>query len=256
MATTAADIIRAESMIASSWPALNICLSGRWLLGMADGVSGRANSLFFLDHTDDADYQRRIDWMETTYRHAGLPPRARLSPLAPVAVIKELQNRGYKFQNPTLTLKHQLTDLAAISAPTMADFNITTSPAPTQKWLDTFIKGNPRYQNSRPMIEKMLDAIMDKTTYALGLYKGTPVTTAMTVEHIGTLTIQNVATQPDYTRRGFAKATMAVLMAKAADESANWCWLAVEQSNEPAINLYRNLGFQDFYSYIYASLET
>lgn len=255
MATTAADIIRAESMIASSWPALNICLSGRWLLGMADGVSGRANSLFFLDHTDDDNYQKRLDWMEKTYRRAGLVPRARLSPLAPITVIKELQNRSYNFQNATITLRRQLTGLLDISTPAFENFEIVSSPSYTSEWLDTFIQSNPRYKENSQTIEKMLDAILDKTTYVLGFYKGIPVCTAMAVEHIGCLTIQNVATQPDYQRRGFAKATMKAILAEAAKEQANWCWLAVEQTNKPAISLYRSLGFEDFYSYIYASLD-
>lgn len=255
MATIAADIIRAESMIASSWPALNVCLSGRWLLGMADGVSGRANSLFFLDHTDDADYQMRLDWMEATYRRAGLPPRARLSPLAPTAVIKELQNRGYKFQNPTITLSRQLSNFETTPTPAIKDFEIVSSSSCTSEWLDTFILCSPRYKDNSATIQKMLQAILDKTTYFLGLYKGVPVSTAMAVDHIGCLTIQNVATQADYLRRGFAKATMASILSQATQEGASWCWLAVEQSNTPAIGLYRGLGFDDFYSYIYASLD-
>lgn len=255
MATTAADILRAESMIASSWPSLNICLSGRWLLGMADGVSGRANSLFFLDHTDDSDYQKRLDWMEETYRRAGLPPRARLSPLAPVKVIKELQNRGYVFQNPTLALSRELTDLKDISPPDVSYLKIITSPTCSQEWLDTFIHFTPRYQESRATIESMCNAIMDKATYYLGIYKNTPVATAMSIDHIGTLTIQNVATHPEHRRRGFARATMNALLTDTKDQGANWCWLAVEQSNNAALELYRGLGFSDFYSYIYASKD-
>jgi len=83
-----ADILHAESMVASSWPALKLSLSGRWLLGMANGVSGRANSLFFLDPSDNQHVEKRLDWMEETYRRVGLPPRVRLSPLAPIDTIR------------------------------------------------------------------------------------------------------------------------------------------------------------------------
>lgn len=252
MATTAADILRAEAMIASSWPALNVCLSGRWLLGMADGVSGRANSLFFLDHKDDTDYAARLDWMEETYRRAGLPPRARLSPLAPLKVIRELQSRGYIFRNPTLTLRRDLRDFTLEET---GSGEIVTSSSCTPQWLDTFIECSPRYRSSRKTIEKMLAAIMDKTRYFLAFHEGQPVSTAMSVEHVGCMTIQNVATRADFQRRGFARAAMENTLATAAQNGVSWCWLAVEKENTPAIALYRNLGFEDFYSYIYASLD-
>lgn len=251
MATTAADIVRAESMMASSWPALNLCLSGRWLLGMADGVSGRANSLFFLDPNDNRDFEARLDWMERTYRRAGLPPRVRVSPLTPTVVVRELKRRGYIFQKPTVTLRRSSENLPEVKA---EDFEIVASPTCTKTWLDTFIACSPHYAEKRAVIEKMLHAVMDETTYFLGLRKGMPVTTAMGVQHLDCLTVQNVATRPEHKRQGLARATMSAAMAAAARAEARWCWLAVEQINTPAIALYRGLGFEDFYLYIYASL--
>lgn len=244
-------------MIASSWPALNFCLSGRWLLAMADGVSGRANSLFFLDPHDDADHAARLDWMERAYRRVGLPPRVRLSPLAPVAVVKELQRRGYLFQHPTITLRRAFHATTKIeTAPTaLTTCKIRSSVTLEDEWLDAFIACTPRYADNRPIIHKMLGAILDETRYFLAYEGDRPVATAMSVTQMRCTTFQNVATLPDYQRRGIARNMMIEALNASADSGASWSWLAVEQTNQAAVGLYRGLGFSDFYSYIYAALD-
>ncbi|MEP3630238.1 MAG: GNAT family N-acetyltransferase [Hyphomicrobiales bacterium] len=249
---TTSDILHAESMVASAWPALKLCLSGRWLLGMAEGVSGRANSLFFLDPSDDKNVEGRLDWMEATYRRVGLPPRVRLSPLAPLHVVSSLQKRGYAFQNPTLTLKRDLPLAVDVDR---FDVNIEISSSYTDVWIDTFINCTPRFQGQRALLTAMLDGILDETRYVVVLKDGKPVATAMGVIHVGVMTIQNVVTDEACRRQGFARSAMHALFNDPASQALDWCWLAVEVNNAAAISLYKSLGFQDFYRYIYASLD-
>ena len=247
-----ADILHAESMVASAWPALKLCLSGRWLLGMAEGVSGRANSLFFLDSSDDKNVENRLDWMEQTYRRVGLPPRVRLSPLAPLPVVNSLQRRGYAFQNPTLTLKRNLPLVVEVSR---SDLDIQISPNYTDLWIDTFINCTPRFQGQRALLTAMLDGILDETRYVVVMKDGKAVATAMGVFHVGVMTIQNVVTDETCRRQGFARAAMDALFNDPTSQALDWAWLAVEVNNLAAISLYKSLGFQDFYRYIYASLD-
>jgi len=247
-----ADILHAESMVASAWPALKLCLSGRWLLGMAEGVSGRANSLFFLDPSDDKNTEGRLDWMEETYRRVGLPPRVRLSPLAPLPVVNSLQKRGYAFQNPTLTLKRDLPLVVDINR---SDLTIEISSNPSDLWIDTFINCTPRFQGKRSLLTAMLGGILDETRYVVVMKDGKAVATAMGVIHVGVMTIQNVVTDETCRRQGFARAAMHALFNDPASQTLNWCWLAVEADNAAAISLYKSLEFQDFYRYIYAALD-
>ena len=247
-----ADILHAESMVASAWPALKLCLSGRWLLGMAEGITGRANSLFFLDPSDDKNVEGRLDWMEETYRRVGLPPRVRLSPLAPLPVVNSLQKRGYAFQNPTLTLKR---DLPLALEMHRNDLEIEISPKPFDLWIDTFINCTPRFQGQRPLLTAMLDGILDETRYVVVMKDGKAVATAMGVIHVGVMTIQNVVTDENYRRQGLARAAMHGLFNDPLAQGLDWGWLAVEVNNLAAISLYKSLGFHDFYRYIYASLD-
>lgn len=259
MATTAvepnsitADILHAESMVASSWPALKLCLSGRWLLGMADGVSGRANSLFFLDPFDNQNIDDRLDWMEATYCRVGLPPRVRLSPLAPLRVVEALKARGYVFQNPTLTLKYDF-PVSFETGPT--DLEIEISSKYSDLWLETFIRCTPRFEGKLTLLTHMLDGILDEALYVVVKRDGMAVATAMAVIHVGVMTIQNVVTDGAFRRQGIARFAMQTLLTNSDAYNLRWCWLAVEANNETALQLYRSLGFVDFYRYIYASLE-
>ena len=211
-------------MVASAWPALKLCLSGRWLLGMAEGVSGRANSLFFLDPTDDKNAEARLDWMEETYRRVGLPPRVRLSPLAPLPVVSSLQKRGYAFQNPTLTLKRDLPLAVDINR---SDLTIETSSNPSDLWIDTFINCTPRFQGQRPLLTAMLDGILDETRYVVVMKNGKAVATAMGVIHVGVMTIQNVVTDETCRRQGFARVAMHGLFNDPLAQGLDWCWLSL-----------------------------
>jgi predicted GNAT family acetyltransferase len=57
--------------------------------------------------------------------------------------------------------------------------------------------------------------------------------------------IANVATHPDYRRRGIGRALTERVMKQARDKNASAIWLHVRDDNPGAILLYRELGFQE-----------
>ena len=57
--------------------------------------------------------------------------------------------------------------------------------------------------------------------------------------------IANVATHPDYRRRGIGRALTERVMKQASDKKASAIWLHVRDDNPGAIKLYQNLGFQE-----------
>lgn len=56
--------------------------------------------------------------------------------------------------------------------------------------------------------------------------------------------ITNVATHPDYRRRGIGRALIEGAIAKGKTEGLEYITLEVRESNSPAISLYENCGFQ------------
>jgi ribosomal protein S18 acetylase RimI-like enzyme len=57
--------------------------------------------------------------------------------------------------------------------------------------------------------------------------------------------IANVATHPDYRRRGIGRALTERVMKQARDKRASAIWLHVRDDNPGAIKLYQDLGFQE-----------
>jgi hypothetical protein len=57
--------------------------------------------------------------------------------------------------------------------------------------------------------------------------------------------IANVATHPDYRRRGIGRALTERVMKQARDKKASAIWLHVRDDNPGAIELYQQLGFQE-----------
>ena len=57
--------------------------------------------------------------------------------------------------------------------------------------------------------------------------------------------VANVATHPDYRRRGIARALTESAMRRAREKHADTIWLHVRQDNPGAIALYRDLGFYE-----------
>ena len=57
--------------------------------------------------------------------------------------------------------------------------------------------------------------------------------------------VANVATHPDYRRRGIGRALTERVMKQARDKNASAIWLHVRDDNPGAIKLYQDLGFQE-----------
>src|ERR1044071_9241523 len=57
--------------------------------------------------------------------------------------------------------------------------------------------------------------------------------------------IANVATHPDYRRRGIGRALTERVMKQARDKKASATWLHVRDDNPGAIKMYQDLGFQE-----------
>jgi hypothetical protein len=83
-----------ERSMLTSWPALSTSFDGEWVIRLADGVTRRANSVTCLG-ADATDLERRIDRVEAIFERHGQPPVFRISPLAPPALTRALDERGW-----------------------------------------------------------------------------------------------------------------------------------------------------------------
>ncbi|MEO1067070.1 MAG: GNAT family N-acetyltransferase [Pseudomonadota bacterium] len=254
MAITAAEIIKAERMVLGCWRAPKIVTKGNWLLCIADGLTGRANSLFILDPYDVADFKERLNWMEETYRSEGLVPTVRLSPLVPRDVMEEVKKRGYKVQKPSVALKRSL-NIDAVTADVAQDATMTVDMMEhlSDEWLETLVRFTPRFEGQAALVKQMLVGVKGDTAYFAMRKNGETIALIMAIKDGDCLTVQNLVTQEEHRRSGLAERLMDHALKWGVKVDCTWCWLAVDGANTPALKLYDKLGFDDFYQYAYAS---
>lgn len=69
------------------------------------------------------------------------------------------------------------------------------------------------------------------------------------------LGIFNMATLPQMRRRGAGRAGLVALAGWAVERDAATGYLQVDLDNSPALNLYRSIGFEHAYRYVYLASE-
>lgn len=84
---------------------------------------------------------------------------------------------------------------------------------------------------------------------------GQACATGMAVLNGGKLGIFGMSTRQDFRGQGCATRIMDSLIAWGLDGGANYAYLQVENSNRPALSLYKKLGFHSLYTYWYRVKE-
>ncbi len=241
-----------ESAMLSTWPALGTVVDGTWILRLADGYTGRANSLNFLDPADGDDCGRRLDWFETVYRQVGQLPIARVTPLAPESVLAELRGRGYRRVNETMVMTGALQDLSRRRFAAGDGFEIDLKDTFDDRWLAAHAAYSDISARHREIHRQILQAVRIPRAYVLCRDSaGDIVGCLATILHRDVLSIQDVATRPDLRRRGLARAMITKAFDWGCDRGAVTGWLAVQADNVGAIRLYEDLAYRPAYNYHY-----
>lgn len=97
---------------------------------------------------------------------------------------------------------------------------------------------------SQPWSEKALEILLsDNAVAVVAVLDGEAVAYAGMTSVLDEGQITNVATLPSYRRRGFSRAVLEELIARAGEKGISSIFLEARVSNTPALSLYRSLGF-------------
>jgi ribosomal protein S18 acetylase RimI-like enzyme len=255
---TETDIAALDRVAARTWRGTEEEPVGGWLLRAAGGFTGRANSALTagdpgMPLPEAAARIRR--W----YTARGLTPMASLSYLP-----------GQRHSNPVdRFLAEQgwaLRDEAEVIVMTQRSAAVTVTPAalpvrlgdePGDDWLALYhFRGQPgppppiarTILTSAPW-QAFASARDGDRTVAIGRVAGAKAGAGASEQHWAGLTAIEV--DPHYRRRGLAAAVTTALIAHAAQRGAAHVFLQVEEGNEPALALYRRLGFSMHHGYRY-----
>lgn len=229
-------------------PAVVETLPG-WLIPMDRSTVGRAVSAVPLRHAllDPA----AVPLIECRYTLRGLQAQFRVADVIGLANLHHaLMEQGYTPQQPTLTLVGNVRDWPCARH----DVSLHISKLATDHWKSVYL--SPEFDpvdganrvlalsRSSSMVYASLCNASDSVC-SDALAAGTA-----SFSH-GWASLHGLRTLERARRKGYARALIAALGKEAAARGLDRCFLQVEEGNTPAIDLYRQIGFQTAWRYHY-----
>jgi GNAT superfamily N-acetyltransferase len=238
------NVVRAlEERALRAWPALQTAPCAGWVLRYAKGFTKRANSANAI--APSAPFHSVRPLVEIFYRSHHLPVTFRLTPLAGAGTDEALAAADYRLLDPTVVMVSRLqADRGDVDG-------VELSAHPGPEWRQGFAEAKGVPAASRAVHDRIVGAISADTAFATVRDCGRPVAFGLAVADRGVLGLFDVVVAERARRRGLGRQVAAALLAWGRDKGAMGAYLQVIAANEPAMALYRGLGFEDAYRYHY-----
>lgn len=249
------DLIRTiESIAINAWPAEEIVPLDGWRLRAAQGVTGRANSVWSCASGEQIPIDQKIAQAEQFYLDRALPPRHQITPASlPADLDARLEERGYAFFSPTAVMTAELNTLISHTPPLRLtpEFQVEVSEEFDEDWFALYCEAEQVSAQTASVRGAILQRIRPPVAFVSLRIDGALAAIALGVVEKEWLGIFNVETHHDFRRRGAATAMARTLALWAQMQGAQNAYLQVVANNAPAIALYQKVGFTTLYHYHY-----
>lgn len=250
----------------STWPPVDVREVDGWRVGRSGGFTRRANSAVPSaaacgadpgDRAALASAGRTLDQVEALYAERGARTVVRLDPRAAPGLDGLLAERGYRAAAPTVVMAAVLdgtgvggTVLDGVGAGGTAldRLRLTWAERPDDAWLEAWLGVKATTTTDVALARRIVEGAPARYLTAhdaagcVGVLRAAP-------SH-GWLALSCLAVAPRVRRRGVARAlTRAALVDVPA--GADRAFLQVEESNQAAVALYRQMGFVPVDAYHY-----
>jgi ribosomal protein S18 acetylase RimI-like enzyme len=242
------DILTLEAVSNRMWCAAERIEYDGWLLQFAHGYTRRPNSVSIL-HPSTLPLAEKLAFCEAGYAKRHLKTQFKLLPtLAHTEVDAFLEANGYGLDESNWVMTAPLAKRPLPREDYYTQFN--------DEWMGAFV----RMKRLSPQLSEahaaILGRITGKTCYATVRRDGQIVAVGLGVVEGDYCGIYDVVTDAEYRGQGLGREMMAQLLAVASHWGATIGLLQVSGDNEAALRLYRGLGFEARYEYVYRSKRT
>jgi ribosomal protein S18 acetylase RimI-like enzyme len=229
-----AERVRMERAHVRAWPALRTADIEGWLWRCSGGGSQRANSVSTIDFAGD-DPEAAVTRAETLYHAAGRKAQFQIfDETSPPGLAELLRRRGYRQGEPTVTM-FKLSEASA------ADPDVEMRDHPWEEWLAVYL--GEITESRRTANAEILNRVPQPRAFFGCRRGGRIVSTALCVAGFDCAVVECVTTRSAARRQGAARAAMAALELWAAMQGIDRIGLQVVRDNDPAVALYKQLGF-------------
>ena len=243
-----------EAAAYDAWPAPSNVLVDGWRLRAAEGVTGRANSVWALEEIGAVALDDKIAAVEAFYRSQGLPPRFQINAaVQPPGLDEVLAARGYAVVSPTQV---QVAPLARIleQTPTLRStphLEIEVVEEFDDEWFAAYARNEAMDAKTAAVRTQILEAIAGARAFARVDIDGAPAAVGLGVVGGDWLGIFCMATHPAQRRRGAALGLLRALAIWGSLYDARSAYLQVNEANHSALATYARAGFGMGYAYHY-----
>lgn len=254
MQITAADypaLRRLEAVSFRSYPAATTRFNGTWAIHLtANYPSKRLNSVSPLDPEDGWRIKKRLAEEINRFEEFGRPVIFRITPLASPQLTRHLDGLGWEGFDETVVMMVDLQDPRVARELDNATHQLPF--ADTVGWVNAALKMEGRNDKFSMGLIEVINSIASQTGLFLLEDEAHQPTSALRAVISGDLIgLFDMATNIQHQRRGLASSLIYSALQWGRHKGAKKAWLQVLSSNEPAISLYKMIGFSEFYRYLY-----
>jgi N-acetylglutamate synthase len=241
--TCDAELIRGlEERLVNVWPAVTTLLMKGWVIRMANGYSGRANSVSAI--VSGAELKPELlGLIESLFIQAGLEPCVRVTPVAQRGTLEMLLTRGYRVKDQSLVM------LAPIGTQHSSAVAVRLEPKPSSAWLTGVSALQEPSKSNAAHLEAITGRIQLPAAFATIMENGASVGFGMAAVDRGVAEIGSIILAPSVRGRGLGRGLMQALLGWATNAGAGQAFLQVTEDNTPARRLYKSLGFETVCGY-------
>ena len=232
-----------ERACLTALPAPRHGFDGSFVLKAFLGGTGRANAVSSTDPGEDADLAARVARIEARYAGLGLPCRFRLTPLDPPGLETLLRSRGYADGEETIVHAGPLRPIM--------DPAVRVLDSPTPDWMA--VVATAEYQTPARRAEKLRNPELLSVPGAWLLLRqdGVDAACLFAVADGRFCGIFDLATRPEFRRRGLGARLIGAAMQWAEGLGADTAWAQVATTNAASLALQRQVGLREAYRYRY-----
>ena len=229
-----------------AWPAASVRYDGTWVIRLTAGhAAKRLNSVNPLDPGDTRNLDERIVRAARRFEAYGRPLVFRMSPLAGPALEAYFDDAGWSRFSESLVMAMRLTEDAV---------GRIMDQIPL-KDMNRFVTAAIQVHDADPSVRPGLSEIINSIEPEVGLFvvepQGEPAASGICVRDGELAGLFEIATAGASRRKGHGRRLVQSALKWAKLRGAGTAWLQVEADNEPALALYRSLGFREAYRYHY-----
>ncbi|MEG6549205.1 GNAT family N-acetyltransferase [Desulfocurvibacter africanus] len=243
------DAAEIEVFLLRAWPALEERDLDGWRLRFAGGYTKRANSVAVLG-TSCRRLEEKVRECEAAYAERGLPAIFKINEFSPDAGQLDtiLAERGYALVDACLVLGLNVPDCAA-DRDGLPERTTEVETLGQEEWLaaHAHLAG---LADSEPH-RRILSRIDMPCLHAALAHDGRLAACGLAVLESPLCAVFDLLVRKDLRRQGLGLRLSRAMLAWAAQGGARRIVLQALVSNEPALTLYRSLGFAPLYRYWY-----